>query len=79
MPKDEVEKSLVATMHDVNKNLEPHEKIGKIIVVTEEWSIDNGLMTPTLKVKAAAVEARYRDLIEAEASVRGDISWQPET
>lgn len=79
MPKNQVEKSLVATMHEVNKNLEPHEKIGKIIVVTEEWSIDNGLMTPTLKVKAAAVEARYRDLIEAEAAVRGDISWQPET
>lgn len=79
VPRGQVEKSLVATMQEVNKTLEPHEKIGKIVVITDEWSIDNGLMTPTLKVKGAAIEDRYRELIEAEAAVRGDISWQSES
>ena len=37
----------------------------KVVVVEDEFTIENGLMTPTLKVKRKAVEKAYGDRIEA--------------
>ena len=52
----ELVKSLEASIHSLNPSLEKHEKIEKIVVMKEEWSIENGLLTPTLKVKRNQVE-----------------------
>ncbi|MEK6806858.1 MAG: long-chain fatty acid--CoA ligase, partial [Pseudomonadota bacterium] len=75
--KDEVGKGLIADMELVNKNLENHEEIAKIIVVKDAWSIDNGVMTPTMKVKRDQVEKRYAALITAEAEKRTPLAWEP--
>jgi long-chain acyl-CoA synthetase len=34
-----------------------------MIVVKDEWTIDNGLLTPTMKIKRDVLEAKYKDLI----------------
>jgi long-chain acyl-CoA synthetase len=73
---DDLERSLIEDMNTVNETLEPHEKIGKIVIVKETWTIDNGLLTPTLKVKSHAVEAHYADLIAKEAQTRNPLSWE---
>jgi len=74
-PREELGKQLVADMDSVNATLEPHEEIAKIIVVPETWTIDNGFMTPTMKVKRAEVEKRYADLITREAEKREKLAW----
>jgi long-chain acyl-CoA synthetase len=74
-PRDELGKQLVAGMEEVNKTLEAHEEIAKILVVPETWSIDNGFMTPTMKVKRNEVEKRYADVINKEAENRNKIAW----
>lgn len=74
--KEEIEKGLVADMKLVNANLENHEEIAKIVIVKDAWSIDNGVMTPTMKVKRNEVEKRYAALIEKEAAVRTSIAWE---
>lgn len=48
--------SLWSIVSTVNSDLEKHEKIQKVVVMKEEWSVDNGLTTPTLKVKRNAIE-----------------------
>lgn len=68
---EDVDASLIATMDAVNSTLEAHEKIAKIVVVNDEWTIDNGLMTPTMKVKRNDVESRYEALIQQAAEDRG--------
>ena len=74
--KDEVGKGLVADMELVNKTLENHEEIAKIIIVKDTWSIDNGIMTPTMKVKRDQVEKRYAPLITVEAEKRTPLAWE---
>ena len=48
--------SLKDSIFELNPTLAKHEKIEKIVVMKEDWSIDNGLLTPTLKVKRNQVE-----------------------
>jgi long-chain acyl-CoA synthetase len=75
-PKEQLEQELIADMKAVNDSLEPHEEIAKIVVCKGAWSIDNGIMTPTMKVKRAEVEKRYAALIEREGKTRTPIGWE---
>ena len=47
------------TSADLEATLEPHERLGRIVVVGESWTVDNGLLTPTLKIRREAIERRY--------------------
>ena len=53
----EVKKSL--------RDLAQFEVPKKLLLVTEDFTVENGLLTPTLKVKRRAVEQRYANQIEA--------------
>lgn len=57
---------LKKTRQQVNQQLEPHERLDRIIVVHEAWSIENGLLTPTLKMKRELIEKKYLSLIDRE-------------
>lgn len=66
--KEDIKSSLQATLDDVNATLEPHEKISNIVIVDDEWTIENGLLTPTLKLKRNELEDKYSRLISQEFS-----------
>jgi long-chain acyl-CoA synthetase len=51
----------MGTVNELNPRLESFEKIAKVIIMVEDWSVDNGLLTPTLKVKRNRVEAIHKD------------------
>jgi len=55
--KSDLTQSLQDTLVRVNEQLQAYEKIEKAVVMKEDWSVDNGLLTPTLKVKRNRVEA----------------------
>ena len=48
----------------INKKLILLEKIKKIQLIDENFSIENGLMTPTMKVKRKKVTEKYKDQLE---------------
>ncbi|MES2886047.1 MAG: AMP-binding protein, partial [Pseudomonadota bacterium] len=75
-PREDAERGLIAEMEAVNATLEPHEAIAKVVVVKDAWTIDNNLMTPTMKVKRNEIENRYRTLITKEGEKRGQVSWE---
>ena len=58
--KEDLISSLEKTLEVVNPKLEKHEKIHNIIIVNEEWTIENNLLTPTMKIKRNAIEKIYR-------------------
>ena len=62
-------------VEEINRNLARFEKLKRVIVVGDEFSIENGVMTPTLKLRRRVIEERYRKQIdelyaEVEASTR---------
>jgi long-subunit acyl-CoA synthetase (AMP-forming) len=63
MSRQAAETSLSSTLDTVNSMLESHEKISHIYVTGEHWSIENDLLTPTLKIKRDMLESKYNDLI----------------
>jgi len=64
---------LVDTINQLNPNCEKHEKIEKIVVMKEDWTLANGLITPTLKVKRNSIEKIhqqfYKDWFESNEIV----------
>jgi long-chain acyl-CoA synthetase len=54
--REELSASLVQAVVDINPTLAKHEQVEKVVVMKEDWTVDNGLMTPTLKVKRNQVE-----------------------
>jgi long-chain acyl-CoA synthetase len=49
----------------VNVPLSQFERIKQFALLPEEFSVESGLLTSTLKVKRRVVEDRYRDVIES--------------
>ena len=54
-----IEAKLAAELNTVNAQLEHHEQLRFIVISEQPWTIDNELLTPTLKVRRATLEQRY--------------------
>jgi len=52
-------------VNKVNNNLTLVEKIKKFNLVDESFTIENGLLTPTMKVKRSKVISKYRNILES--------------
>lgn len=57
--RDEVNARLEAARVRVNDQLESHAKIRGILVVKSPWNIENGVLTPTMKIKRHLLEQKY--------------------
>jgi long-chain acyl-CoA synthetase len=57
----------------INQNLARFEKLKRVLLVADEFSSDNGVMTPTLKLRRRVVEDRYRHQID-ELYARAEVT-----
>jgi long-chain acyl-CoA synthetase len=57
-------KHINSDINEKQKNLAPHEKIRKFTLIEKPFSIENGEITPSLKIKRKFVEEKYGYLIE---------------
>jgi long-chain acyl-CoA synthetase len=48
----------------VNGNLARFEKLKRVMLVPDEFTIDNGVLTPTMKLKRRVIEERYKKQID---------------
>jgi long-chain acyl-CoA synthetase len=62
-------------VRQVNVSLANFETLKRFRVVSDEWSIDSGELTPSMKLKRRVITTRYAALIDAlyedEASAHG--------
>jgi long-chain acyl-CoA synthetase len=62
-------------VEQINQNLARFERLKKVLVVPEELSIENGTLTPTMKLRRRNVEMLYKEEIErlyADATTAAD-------
>ncbi|HWZ74441.1 MAG TPA: long-chain fatty acid--CoA ligase [Casimicrobiaceae bacterium] len=63
--KETDEKLLLDRANELLKNFPRWVRIRKVIATQDPWSIDNGLLTPTLKLKRPLVLARFKDAVDS--------------
>ena len=51
-------------VEEQNQNLARFEKLKRVIVVPDEFTPDNGALTPTLKLRRRVIEERYKKQID---------------
>lgn len=74
--REEVRKSLEQNCKEVNANLPNYAKISKVIITKDPWTVDNGLLTPTLKIKRNILEDRYAPLINKAMQYSEMVVWE---
>ncbi len=59
-----VEASVLDTIASINTEVEKHARIGAVIISSEHWTIENEILTPTLKIRRERVEAVFAEKAE---------------
>ena len=59
----EVNKKMKEVVEEYNQEFAPHEQIKSIKLVSEEWTVDSGMLSPTLKIKRNVLLEKYKGVI----------------
>ncbi|HAS6236600.1 TPA: AMP-binding protein [Vibrio vulnificus] len=60
--RDRYERTTKRVIAKMNTELESHEQIKGVLMIKDPWSIDNGILTPTLKIKRHVLEQKYHEV-----------------
>lgn len=65
-----------ALLAEVNETLDPHERLDFAVVVAQPWTIENGFLTPTMKLKRDVVESAYVDKLDGWYGARKKVIFE---
>jgi long-chain acyl-CoA synthetase len=60
-PREVIETALLERVKAVNTEVDKHARIGAVIISSEPWSIENRVLTPTMKIRRERVEELFGD------------------
>jgi long-chain acyl-CoA synthetase len=75
-PKEEIKKSLAASMEEVSAAVEDYERLKKAVVMKDDWTMANGMMTPTLKIKRNEVEKVHLPKYPTWYAMEDQVVWE---
>lgn len=76
LARHDVERELESLLHALNKPLPRAQRLSSLVVLSEDWTPDNGWLTGTRQLKRGAICARYQDQL-GDWSTRGTtIIWE---
>ena len=73
--RDRVQDELGRLLEEVNRELAAHQRLRMIVVEREPWSIENGLLTPTMKIRRSRIEAAVAGQVESWYAAGGPVHW----
>ncbi|WP_421547724.1 AMP-binding protein [Pseudomonas sp. QD4] len=68
--------SLEVLLEQVNQVLDKHERLRRLVVVKDSWAVENGFLTPTLKIKRNVIEAAYGQRFQEWSERSEAVLWQ---
>ncbi|SFP32487.1 AMP-binding protein [Pseudomonas borbori] len=71
----DLENSLKSLLEQVNLDLDKHERLQRLVLVKDVWAVDNGFLTPTLKIKRTVVEGTYGPHFAGWVEGRETVLW----
>jgi long-subunit acyl-CoA synthetase (AMP-forming) len=71
----DVEAQLAQHLEKVNAELVEYEKLRMLVIASEAWSIENGYLTPTMKIKRSRIEASVESQVDAWYQKNGSVFW----
>ncbi len=74
--KEQVEASLSENLKDLNPKLKSYERMNKIVVLKDEWNVENNCLTPTLKIKRLIIEKKFDSRFEPWFETKGSVIWE---
>ena len=63
-------------LNKVNSGMDNYKKIEKVVFVKNEWTPENNLTTPTLKIKRAKIDERFSEDYENWYKREESILWE---
>jgi long-chain acyl-CoA synthetase len=73
--KAKVDAELSQLLKEVNKQLADYEKLQMIVVAPEPWTVENGYLTPTMKIRRARIESAVEPQLDAWYGKKGAVHW----
>lgn len=70
-----VQSQLEQLLQDVNAQLAEYEHLRMLVVMSEPWSIENGQLTPTMKIRRNRIEAAVAPQLESWYASRASVHW----
>ncbi len=74
--KDEVEHSLQRTLAEINAGLAAFEQLAGIVIVQGGWTVENGILTPTMKIRRGILNEKYREKLPLWSETGQRIIWE---
>ena len=68
--------SLEKLLEEVNAVLDKHERLRRLVVVKDSWAVENGFLTPTLKIKRNVIESTYGKYFQMWSERSETVLWQ---
>jgi long-chain acyl-CoA synthetase len=73
--KSEVTQEMSALLKETNKGLAEYEQMKMLVIAKEPWSIENGCLTPTMKIKRNKIEALVEPDLDKWYASKGEVLW----
>ncbi|NKE68293.1 AMP-binding protein [Ramlibacter sp. RBP-2] len=70
-----VQEKLARLLEDVNRELPAHQRLKMIVVANEPWSIENGFLTPTMKIRRNRIESAVAFAVDQWYATGTTVHW----
>ena len=70
-----VQQELGNLLREVNQAVADYEQLRMIVVAQQPWSIENGMLTPTMKIRRSRIEAEFEAQLAHWYTSQGPVHW----